>query len=794
MKILLATTVLFVFNVVAYGQVSISGKVVDKKNKPLEYATIVVKKDSIVMANAFTDSMGNYKIQNMHTGSYNISCSFINDKIEILLDVNKDTMVNIQLNTNKQLEQVTVAGKKPLIERKVDRIIFNVENSVSATGGDALDALKITPSIQVQNDKIKVIGKSDVAVMVDDRVIQLSGDDLIHFLKTMSSDNIKSIEVITNPPAKYDAEGNSGLINIRLKKVKLDSWNASINSSYKQATYPTIGNGVSFNYQKNRFSLFTSINYVNGSKNGVEEEGIMYSAQTWKNEFNRRDYSNVFSSRVGVDYKTSNKLTIGAQYLGSLNKPKTTQNDKTIITKNISHVIDSLITSTSYEYKEINSNAINIHSLIKLDSIGRNVSLDLDYFNLGNNINRNFQTQNRNSNFDPIVNGYKSAENFGLQNINIYSAKVDLVHPLKWIKLTYGGKIYFSKTKYDNKYFDTKTGTSLFQPNQSNNFEYTENTQALYISANKKISDKWELQLGLRVENTQTKGNSLTLRQIDTNNYIQFFPTTYIQYTANKNHSFLLNFGRRLSRPRYNELNPFKVYYNPYSYTQGNPFLSPSFTNNIEFQHIFKDILFTSFSFSNTTGGRGNPPFFDENTKIQYLLDLNYYTFNSYNITETYVFNKFKWWESQNQVNLFYTTTHVTKDINLKDSKGLGAYFSTNNNLILNKSKTIRAEVNFWYQPPQYEGIYKKESMYGVDLGFKISLLKNNLQLTIAAKDILKTDIDKAQTYSGSIRYNYSEYNDTRYCRISLTYKLGSQKLNVKQRNVGNEEEKKRAE
>ena len=152
MKILLATAVLFFFNVVAYGQVSISGKVVDGKNKPLEYATIIVKKDSVVMANAFTDSMGNYTVQNIHAGIYNMSCSFINDKIEFLLDVHKDTTVNIQINTNKQLEQVTVAGKKPLIERKVDRLVFNIENSVTALGGDALDALQKIPSIRVNND------------------------------------------------------------------------------------------------------------------------------------------------------------------------------------------------------------------------------------------------------------------------------------------------------------------------------------------------------------------------------------------------------------------------------------------------------------------------------------------------------------------------------------------------------------------------------------------------------------------------------------------------------------------
>ena len=750
---LITLFIIILFSSNLFSQINISGQIKNQDDKSIEFLEIQLQnKDSIIVKSELTNFDGKFIIT-AEKGEYKLLIKQFGKTLQNKI-INADQNINIGIiqvtNDQQQLKEVIIKSRKKIIERKVDRLVFNIENSISSSGGDAIDALKITPSIRVQNETINMIGKNGMSVMIDDKIIQLSGADLINFLKTIKSDDIKNIEVISNPPAKYDAEGNSGLINIKLKKTKLDSWNATLNSTYKQTTYPSDSNGGSYNYQKNKLSFYTNINYVNGSKKGVEEEKIIYSNQNWNNEFVRKIYANTLSGRLGFDYNINDYWAVGAQYLGSINKPKTNQSDYSII-KNNTQSIDSLINSKSSDFKKIASNSINVHSLIKLDTIGKTISFDADYFNYDNTINRNFSTQNSLSNNSQTINGFKSAENFGLQNINIYSGKVDFVNPLKWIKLTYGGKIYFSKTNYNNDYFDTKTGTPVFQANQSNNFIYNENTQSLYFSGNKKLSDKWEIQIGLRVENTQIKGNSITLNQINTNDYLQFFPTTYIQFTASENNSFTLNYGKRISRPRFNELNPFKVYSSPYSYTQGNPFLVPAYSNNIELQHSYKDMLITALSFSNTTNGIGNPPFFDEGTKIQYLLDLNYYTTNRYNFSETYIFNKYNWWESENQLNIYYNTTKVRKEINLNDTKGFGAYISTNNNFILNKSKTLKGEINFWYQAPQYEDIYKKLSAAGFDLGVKYSMLNNNLQLALIAQDIFRGDIDRASTASNNI-------------------------------------------
>ena len=196
-----------------------------------------------------------------------------------------------------QIQEVEILAKKKLIERKVDRLVFNVENSISATGGDALDALKVTPGLKVQNDQISMIGKGNMLVLINDRPTQLSGDDLISYLKTLKSDEIKKIEVITNPPSKYTAEGNSGVLNIITKNAKKNTWNSTIRSVYQQATYATGSIGGNFNLQKNKLTFSSSINYLNGSNAPVETNNIFYhpdTSHTLLKELNISNGKNLF--------------------------------------------------------------------------------------------------------------------------------------------------------------------------------------------------------------------------------------------------------------------------------------------------------------------------------------------------------------------------------------------------------------------------------------------------------------------------------------------------------------------
>ena len=383
---ILFVAILLLSNFLFSQQSKIIGNVIDGKNNAIEFAEIrLLTQDSIAVKSEFSNAQGLFSIQATH-GNYIIQVRHLKDIIYSKnIDLHRGiNLGNIKVNSIQEIKEVVVEGKKKLIERKVDRLVFNVENFISATGGDALDALRLTPSIRVKNDQISMIGKSGMSVMVDDRLIQLSGDDLINFLKTIKSDNIKSIEVITTPPAKYDAEGNSGIVNIKLKKAKLNQWNTSLRSSYIQSTYPKGSFGGSFDYQKNKFSLYSDLNYINGSNLPIQTNQIYYATGLWDEISQIRNYQNSLNTRIGINYKMTDRWNMGIQYLGNFNKPNIKENILTTVYNADDSSVNSYIKTLSDSENKNDNHSINLNSIIEMDTIGRKMILNLDYFKYKN--------------------------------------------------------------------------------------------------------------------------------------------------------------------------------------------------------------------------------------------------------------------------------------------------------------------------------------------------------------------------------------------------------------------------
>ena len=789
---LIAFLLIILFQNQVFSQIKISGQIIDEKNNPVEFIEIQLQnKDSIIFKSELTNAEGKFILET-EKGEYSLLIRQLGEiyhkqKINATQDIYIGVF-NIK-EKEQQLQEVVITSKKKLIERKVDRLIFNVENSISASGGDAIDALKVTPSIRVQNDMITMIGKSGMSVMVDDKLIQLSGDDLVNFLKTISSDNIKNIEVITTPPAKYSAEGNSGLVNIKLKKAKKDSWNASINSAYRQATYVTGSIGGNFNYQKNKISIFSNLNYSNGASAPVETSKIYYPNQLWSNNSQRKDFNNSIGGRIGIDYQISKKWIMGIQYLGSNSKPNINENNLTTITNNSSS-IDFFIKTDAENIRENNSNSLNYHTIYDVDTLGTKISTDFDYFKYTGNDNRTFKSNSLNPNNIIIPNTYFSANNGSENNLVNYSAKIDVEMPLKLINLSYGGKLSFSKNNSDVIYFNLTNGSPIYDPTQSNQFKYDENIGALYISGTKKINDKWETQAGLRMESTNTKGISITLNQENSNNYLRFFPTAYITYSQNDNNIFSLNYSKRINRPSFFSLNPFRWYDNPYSYAEGNPFLQPSYSHNIEFSYTLNQNLENKFYYSKTNNGYTQLTTVDTNTNIQATKYENFFDTQVLGLSESYTFNKIKWWESINAIDLSFSKSESKNDITNKNRFGFNSYFSTNNTITFNKNITLN--LNFWLNPRGVTDLDIITNSNQLDISVKFFFMNKNLQLSIIGNDIFSTNRPSYVTISNNINQEYKNYYDNRFFRISLIYKLGSNKVKVEKRDFGNEDEKNR--
>ncbi|SNR95180.1 outer membrane beta-barrel family protein [Flavobacterium sp. ov086] len=792
-KVLVIVLLLFISNKL-FSQIIIQGQIKDQNNKSIEFAEILIKnKDSLFIKSELTNAKGRFLIK-LEKGEFLL---IVKDSGIIAYQKNINVIENLDLGVlvmnknDQQLKEVIITSKKKIIERKNDRLVFNVENSITSIGGDAMDALRVTPGLKIQNDQIMMIGKSGMSVMIDDKIIHLYGEDLISFLKTIKSDNIKSIEVITAPPAKYDVEGNSGIVNIKLKKAKKNSWGGDFNSSYTKAKFDLGSIGSVLNYQKNKITINYTINYTNGSTAPYQENYVYYPKVTWFETNHKRSYQNNLSNRFNFDYQLTKKTTIGMQYTASKNKPLDVSLSNSKITDEITHQLDSLIVTPSYVNSKKTTHTINFYSLTKLDSIGRQLFFDTDYFEFNLNSDNNFSSNYYYGDGSEIPNRNLKANNITDQKIKIYSSKIDLDLPLQWVKVSFGAKVSFIKTDNNVAYYNFYSSEPILDLTRSNLFNYSENTQALYISAQKSLAKKWDLQLGLRAENTQTKGVSATVEQLNTNTYIRLFPTLYLTYTANENSTFSFNYNRRIDRPSYADLNPFRLYSTAFNYMEGNPFLQPYFTNNIEISHSYKD-LYSSLSYKNLTNGIDYITVVSADSGIQIAKPYNFYTQNSIVLSENYTFSKWKGYENNIGFNLLYAVTSPKTNTIVPEISNWTASFSSYNSFVLNKKKSIRASLDFVYSSPSVLGSYKLESYYFFDAGMRMSLFEKKVRIAISMVDIFRTNKLRYSQVVNNIKITALDYSNPQSLRFSLSYYFGKSFKKDEKTNTSNEDEKSR--
>lgn len=785
--------ILFLIPLVTFSQINITGIVKDSV-QPISYANVILTNSSGKMTTGtITEDDGSFNLTTPQ-GTYTLAVSFLgyrNWEKEIKVMNNNDLGIIVLEPQDNNLDEVVITATKPLIERKIDRLIFNVENSVAATGGNGLDALKLTPRIRVQNDEISMIGKGSIAIMINDRIVQISSEDLANYIKSLNAEDIKSIEVIPNPPAKYSAEGNSGLVNIILKKSKNEAWNASLKSIYQQATYAKGNVGGSFNMQKGKFQLNTSVSYTNGSNAPQETNKIFYPNLTWDEVNNRRDFTDALSTMLGVEYKINDKFSTGFTYNYTNGNPLTKEIDKTNLFNPSNNSLDSLIVTLGRNEYDKKLNSLNYHLIYDIDTIGRKLSLDFDYFNYKNNTDRTFNTQTFLPNNQPIPNSFEEARNYGEQDIQNYSLNVDMEHPAKWATLNYGGRISFTETDNLFDFFDIIEEEEILNTDFSNQFDYKENTQALYFSVQKTFFEKWEAKAGIRYEFTQTEGFSKTINQTNTNNYSELFPTAYISYTPNDNHSFSINYGRRISRPSFGFLNPFRFVDNPYSFSEGNPFLQPAFTNNIEFEYAYKDNFITNIYYSYTDEDFEQVTIIDGNTNIQQVIPLNFIVNKTFGITQAFIFKPIKWWEVNASADTYYSETNSKIPVTLQFLSGWNGEFNISNDFILNSKKTLLANLNYNYTTKGVDNLDYNSSANQLNASIKLLLLDKNLILSFYANDILSSNRFTYTSFSNGIKNSFKNYYDERYFRIGAIYNFG-QKFNMNNRENKNQDEKDR--
>jgi hypothetical protein len=782
--------------VASYAQTfQISGKVIDNQNIAIESAEALLVRNDSVLFYELTDESGDFSL-NVHKGNYILLIKQLGDTLytqTINLTQNID-LGTITVQKIKELQEVTIIAQKKLIERKADRLVFNVENMPSTDGGDVVDILKVTPSIMVNNDNISIVGKGSVNVLINDKFVQLSGNELMNFLKSLRANDVKSIEVITTPPAKYEAEGNSGLINIVLKKTVQDTWSGSVFGSYTQAKYGNGNFGSSFNYRKNKLSFFANASYIGGKSYTDDELTIYYPNLKWNSKGNNTTLSNALSTQAGFDVDITNKWTVGAQYFGYFSKPpKYTNSDKTTLSNIVDNSNAGLIATEGNTESQSKTQSANVHSVFQIDTLGRKINFDFDILAFDAQNNNTFGSTTSSSQNTEIPNGFVSQNRLLDNTITNYSAKIDVEHPINSINLNYGAKFSFTKTDNDIHAFNLSSGTAVEDNLQSNLFLYKENTQAIYVSASTAFfNGKWQVQAGLRGENTQLEGNSATMDTVFKKSYFQLFPTTYLSYNMNEKNVFYLEYGRRIARPGFSRINPFRSYSSPYCYYTGNPELKPTISNNIMLGYIYNNIFQTVLFFQNNQDNSGGSiVILDKDNYTQVSTHLNYLDDYNTGIGLVYVFNKLKWWQSQTGGSVWYSKeSSKIYPITPKTMEGYGGNFQSNNIFYLNSRQTIQAGLDFTYSPPQTSNLTYFHQQFQLNAFYKMLFLDNKLAVTLTGNNLLNQySFNYKAERNGMTTYIKGNYNPISV-RLSVSYSFGSNKVNKQQRQISNEDEK----
>ncbi|HEY8734268.1 MAG TPA: TonB-dependent receptor, partial [Puia sp.] len=513
---------------------------------------------------------------------------------------------------NSELQSVEVVVKKPFIEQKSDRILVNVDASPSNTGASVMDILEKSPGVSVDKDgNISLKGKQGVTIMIDNRPTYMSAAQLATYLKGLPSTSIDQLEIMSNPSAKYDAAGNSGIINIKTKKNKARGFNGSTTLTYTQGKYAKPGGSLNLNYRENKFnfSLNSGYTYWQGfqeldiNRNYVDV-GTKQINSIFTQNTHMKFTSPELNLKFGMDYFLDTKTTIGIVFSAYQNN-ETNNSQSNINLKNAYNVTDSLVQSIGNIRGKWSNGTVNLNFRRQFDSSGRELTADADYINYKSSSDQLFQ----NNTYDPDMKPVSSNTLNGdlPSTINIYSFKTDYAHPFQeGFKLEAGLKSSYVATDNKANYFDVTGSDRIPDTTKTNYFVYHENINAGYLNLTKKFK-KWNFQAGLRIENTNYDGhqfgNIYTINNNDSSfrkSYINTFPTAYITYDLNDKNVFNLNFGRRIDRPDYGDLNPFLFFLDEYTYQAGNPYLQPQISTNIEISHTYHNVLTTTLNYSNT--------------------------------------------------------------------------------------------------------------------------------------------------------------------------------------------------
>lgn len=804
-KIILLGVFFFIQQVYAQ-QGSVSGKLLETKGAAgIEFASVAlltaIEKSTI--KGTFTDLDGNFSFEGLKPGKYLLRISMIGYKsyesemLEINLNKPKINFGDIFLVADaQQLQEVIITSKKPLIEQKLDRTVMNVENSVLSEGNTALELLEKAPGVSVDDEgNVSLKGRSGTTVMLNGKLTYLSGSELANLLKGTNSNAVSSIEIMSNPSAKYDAAGNAGIVNIVLKKNVKIGLNGSLTVNGGSSRNARYGSGGSLNYRGEKVNIYGNYNY--GFRG--ETEYLDFTRRFYDGNFvpgqspKRTSYQHTSTNeplhthnfRMGADFFLNDRNTLGMLINGNLGKY--THDSKTSNSL-MDHETGAPLwnaNSSNYDKQRWESITYNLNYVHRFKEEGQHLSADIDYSSNSFTSNLNLDTRYLND-VGEQLGDFSSRRGYVPSVTDVYVVKLDYVQPLaRQTKIELGWKSSYVKADNNLRYDTLYNNTWVPDQFSSNHFSYIEYIHAGYLNMHKEWK-KFSLQIGLRGEFTKTRGHQITTDSLVNRNYFQLFPSFFLTRKLDDQQQLQLAYSRRIARPDYGDLNPFRMFRDPFLYYEGNPFLRPELTHTFQLSHSFKNNYITAISYNRTSDVMNWLMRQNDATNTTYQSPQNLSSFVNYGVSFTAMTELTTWWTGNHFGNIFRNIYEGHPDGG--DFTNSITSFSLNSQNTFKISKTISAELSGFYESKTVYGISRGQSFYAVNAGVQKQVLRNKATLKLMVNDIFQTrQFRRTALYENIDMYTHIRL-DSRMAMLSFTYSFGRQELKSRERKTGSED------
>jgi len=782
---------------------SIQGQLQDEAEAAVAFANVALytSADSTLAKVETSDEAGVFALKGLSAGNYYLEATFVGfanlykTNIKLRDGQQLDLGVLRFTATGVDLQEVSVTARRAMVEVKPDRTVFNVQGTINSVGSDAISLLRKAPGVTVDNnDNVSVLGRSGVLVYVDGKRLPLSGQDLSNYLQNLPAEQIDRIDIISNPGARYEAEGNAGIIDIRLKKDKNLGANGSVTGTFSQGRYGRGNLSTNGNYRNKLMNVFATAGLGGGDnynenvfqsfQNGLFLDEIMDNRSSWEN----------YNLRLGTDFFLAEQHTLGFLVSGRYMEGNRNSLNRIALSQQTAPAqVDSILVANSRADDIRQQQTYNLNYRFD-NGKGRTLNIDADYGNYENDSerllpNRYYDAKEENL-LTEIINSFDTPT-----DIDIYTFKVDFEDQLWGGKMSLGSKL--SRVVSDNTFlvYDVLNGTPEQNDRSSNLFDYTENVYAGYVNYARQLGEKWSISAGLRAEQTDATGDlqaflpELQEPPVELN-YLSWFPSGGLTWQAAQNHTLALNYSRRINRPDYNVLNPFNNQISQLSYEKGNPFLRPEIVNNLELGYTLAQRYNFKLAYSRTVDQITRLIAPDENDPRAGFItwdNLAEQTIFSFNLSAPVQFAE-KW-------NSYFNVSASHLDNQADYGEGavvdVQAFtYSIFQQHTITLPMGFQGEISGYYAGPGvWGGVFEYESSWSLDLGLQRKFLQDQLNARLSVSDIFyETGWDGFSEFAGL----YSEGSgrwDSRRVSLSLSYSFGNQNVKSRRRKTGIEEE-----